>query len=58
MAPFFLVGLWIMIKKNVKGTILAQKKLQRVKDECNKGRTKRLGFINKILREKNEASFA
>ena len=47
-----------MIKKNVKGTILAQKKLQRVKDEWNKGRTKHLGFINKRLREKNEASFA
>ena len=31
------------------------KELQRARDEWNKGRMKRLYFINKRLREKNEA---
>ena len=30
-------------------------KIQRARDECNKDRMKRLDFINKRLREKNEA---
>ena len=34
---------------------LALKKLQRARDEWNKDRMKRLDFINKTLREKNEA---
>ena len=34
---------------------LALERLQRAKDEWNKDRTKRLDFINKRLREKNEA---
>ena len=34
---------------------LALKRLQRARDECNKDRMKRLDFINKRLREKNEA---
>ena len=34
---------------------LALKKLQRVRDEWNKDRMKRLDFINRRLREKNEA---
>ena len=34
---------------------LALKKLQRARDEWNKDRMKRLDFINKRLREKNEA---
>ena len=34
---------------------LALEKLQRARDEWNRNRTKRLDFINKRLREKNEA---
>ena len=34
---------------------LALEKLQRARDEWNRDRTKRLDFINKRLREKNEA---
>ena len=34
---------------------LAEEKLQRVKDKWNEDRMKRLDFINKRLREKNEA---
>ena len=34
---------------------LAAKKLQRERDEWNRDRMKRLDFINKSLREKNEA---
>ena len=34
---------------------LALKKLQRVRDEWNKDRMKRLDFINRRLRERNEA---
>ena len=34
---------------------LALEKLQRARDKWNKDRMKRLGFINKRLREKNEA---
>ena len=34
---------------------LPEKKLQRARDERNKDRMKRLDFINKRLREKNEA---
>ena len=34
---------------------LALEKLQRARDEWNKDRMKRLDFINKRLREKNEA---
>ena len=33
---------------------LALKKLQRARDKWNRDRTKRLDFINKRLREKNE----
>ena len=33
----------------------ALEKLQRARDEWNKDRMKRLDFINKMLREKNEA---
>ena len=34
---------------------LALERLKRARDEWNKDRMKRLGFINKRLREKNEA---
>ena len=34
---------------------LALKRIQRARDEWNKVRIKQLGFINKRLREKNEA---
>ena len=34
---------------------LALEKLQRARDEWNKDRMKRLDFINRMLREKNEA---
>ena len=34
---------------------LAEEKLQRARDEWNRDRTKRLDFINRRLREKNEA---
>ena len=34
---------------------LAEKKLQRARDEWNRDRMKRLDFINRRLREKNEA---
>ena len=38
-----------------KGHDLALEKLQRARDEWNKDRMKRLDFINKRIREKNEA---
>ena len=41
--------------KELKRHDLALKKLQRARDEWNKDRMKRLDFINKRLREKNEA---
>ena len=34
---------------------LALEKLQREREECNRDRMKRLDFINKMLREENEA---
>ena len=34
---------------------LALEKLQRIRDEWNRDRKKRLGFMNKRIREKNEA---
>ena len=40
--------------KECKRHDLALKKLQRARDEWNKDRIKRLAFINKRLREKNE----
>ena len=41
--------------EELKGHDLALKKLQSARDEWNKDQMKRLDFINKILREKNEA---
>ena len=35
---------------------LALEKLQREREECNRDRMKRLDFINKRLREENEAN--
>ena len=43
------------MKKNVRHDV-ALAKLQRARDEWNKDRMKRLDFINKRLREKNEVS--
>ena len=42
-------------EKECKRHDLALEKLQRARDEWNKDRMKRLDFINKRLREKNEA---
>ena len=49
-----------MVKKNAKDMIqqrnsLAEEQLQRARDEWNEDRMKCLDFINKKLREKNEA---
>ena len=44
-----------MAQKKRKRHDLAEEKLQRVKDKWNEDRMKRLDFINKRLREKNEA---
>ena len=41
--------------KERKGHDLAEEKIQRARDKQNENRLKRLDFINKRLREKNEA---
>ena len=49
------LGSWITVQKERKRHDLALEKLQRARDEWNRDRVKHLDFINKRLREKNEA---
>ena len=51
---FVFSGLTDHGEKERKKHDLALKRLQRARNECNKDRMKRLDFINKRLREKNE----
>ena len=52
---FLFSGLMDHGEKKRKRHDLPLKKLQRAKDHWNEDRMKRLDFINKLLREKNEA---